>query len=225
MKVIATSSLKGGAGKTTLTLHLATATEHAGIRTAVVDLDPQQAAAKWSDGREATRPPVTSAMATRLPRVLSELERDGTALVFLDTAAHAEAILTPALDAADFVLIPCRPTAIDIQHLAVTGQLVASRGKPAAVVLNAVNERVAEYEQARRAVANMGLTVAPVSISNLVGYSRALTAGQGVTEFEPAGKAAQEILSLLQWISGILYLSDSRLFDKSKETPNRSRHP
>jgi len=216
MKVIATASLKGGAGKTTLTLHLATATEHSGLPSAVVDLDPQQAAAKWSDGRDAARPTVVSAMASRLPRVLTELERDGAALAFLDTAAHAEAILTHALDAADFVLIPCRATAIDIQHLAVTGQLVAARGKPAAVILNAVNERLAEYEQARRAAVNMGLTVAPVSISNLVAYSRALTAGQGVTEFEPTGKAAQEILNLLQWISGILYLSDSRLIEKSK---------
>ena len=145
-------------------------------------------------------------------------------LVFIDTAAHAEAILGAALDAADFVLIPCRATAIDMQHLAVTGQLVAQRGKPAAVVFNAINERLAEVDQARRAASNMGLTVAPVAISNLVAYSRALTASQGVTEFEPTGKAAQEILALLEWISSILYLSNSRLSDKSSEARGRSRN-
>ena len=46
---------KGGTGKTTLAINLAVAAEAAGLRTALVDLDPQASAAGWGDHRESDR--------------------------------------------------------------------------------------------------------------------------------------------------------------------------
>ena len=45
MKTIAIISQKGGAGKTTLALHLATSSALKGRNTAIIDLDPQASAA------------------------------------------------------------------------------------------------------------------------------------------------------------------------------------
>ena len=45
-------------------------------------------------------------------------------------------------------------------------------------------------------------------ISNLIAHSRAITAGQGATEFEPNGKAAREIEAVFKWISGLIDLPD-----------------
>jgi cellulose biosynthesis protein BcsQ len=45
MKILAIVSRKGGAGKTTIALHLAVAAEAYGLATAVFDLDPQASAA------------------------------------------------------------------------------------------------------------------------------------------------------------------------------------
>ena len=197
--VVAMASLKGGSGKTTVGLNLAVTAEEAGLRTVVIDVDPQQASAKWGDLRAVTgrSPSVISAMAARLPQALDSAAQLGANLVVIDTAAHAEGILVSTIDAADIVLIPCRPTIVDLQYLSATVQLAALRRKNAAVVLNAVQPRTNDRFQAEDALTDMGMNLVPVTISNLVAYARAITTGQGVTEFEPDGKAAAEMRALL----------------------------
>src|SRR5713101_791456 len=56
MKTISIVSQKWGAGKTTLTIHLAVAASQAGMNTAVIDLDPQASSTKWADRRQAELP-------------------------------------------------------------------------------------------------------------------------------------------------------------------------
>jgi chromosome partitioning protein len=186
--VLAMASLKGGTGKTTVGLNLAVAAE---------------ASAKWGDLRAMTgrTPTVISAMAARLPQALTSARQLGAELIVIDTAAHAEGILVSTIDAADLVLIPCRPTIVDLQYLATTIQLTQLRRKNAAVVLNAVQARTIDRCQAEGAICDMGLNLVPVSVSNLVAYARAITAGQGVTEFEPDGKAAAEMRTLFGELS------------------------
>jgi hypothetical protein len=75
--------------------------------------------------------------------------------------------------------------------------------------LNAVEPQLRETEQAQDFITKTGVTLAPFYLSKAVAYHRAITAGLGVTEFEPTGKAAQETLSLLDWMSRLLYLSPS----------------
>jgi chromosome partitioning protein len=230
MQVITIGNLKGGAGKTTTALHLAAASAGHGVRTVVLDLDPQQGAAKWGDERNSAkqgdsgsedsppiRPPVVkSAMSARLSQVLEEEERAGVQLVVIDTAAHTETILSPAIVAAHLVLIPCRTTAIDLQYLTATAELVASRRKPGAVLLNAVDMRTSELHEARAVVERLGIPLAPMHISNLVAHSRAITAGQGATEYEPNGKAAREIEAVYKWISTLIDLPTGRKVHKKK---------
>jgi chromosome partitioning protein len=119
----------------------------------------------------------------------------------LDTPALVESIISAAIAVADLVLIPCRTTGQDIQYLTSTIELVAARQKPAAVVPNSVEARLAETEQATALIEKLGITIAPHHLSKAVAYHRAITAGLGVTELDPTGKAAQEILNLLAWIS------------------------
>jgi len=226
MQVITIANLKGGAGKTTTALHLAAAAAGHGVRTVVLDLDPQQGAAKWGDERNPAKrggdpsedkpPIVRSAMSARLTQTLEEEERAGAQLVVIDTAAHTETILSPAIVAAHLVLIPCRTTAIDLQYLTATAELVAARRKPGAVVLNAVDMRTTELQEARAVVERLGIPLAPMHISNLVAHSRAITAGQGATEYEPNGKASREIEAVYKWISTLIDLPTGKKAHKKK---------
>jgi chromosome partitioning protein len=218
--VVTVANLKGGAGKSTAAIHLASAAQAAGIQTAIIDADPdQQAAAKWGDSRPARPPAVLSAVHSRLPQAIAEAGRGGAGLVLIDTAAFEQKILAAAVREAALVLIPCRPTAQDVQYLAATADIVAAHRKPAAVVLNQVEPRLAETGQSRALIARIGLPLSPVSLSKAVAYQRAIAAGLGVTEYEPAGKAAREVLALLEWISGLLRLSGASRTTAATEQP------
>jgi chromosome partitioning protein len=74
-------------------------------------------------------------------------------------------------------------------------------GKKAYVVLNALPPRASQIlNDAREAVAVHGIDVAPVTLQQRAAYGHALTAGQTAPEYEPEGKAAEEIAALRKWL-------------------------
>jgi chromosome partitioning protein len=70
MKTVAIISQKGGAGKTTLAVHLGTAAAEAGHMSAIIDLDPQATAAGWGDRRQAAEPEVSIRLPMPTKRLL-----------------------------------------------------------------------------------------------------------------------------------------------------------
>lgn len=200
MKVITILSQKGGAGKTTLALHLAVAAEQDGRQTAVIDLDPQASAASWGDGREAETPVVVSAQASRLPQVIEAAEKAGAALAIIDTAPHSENSALVAARAADLILIPCRPAILDLRAIGSTIDLAKLAGKPAVVVLNTVPPRGSLAYEAIQAVNGYGVEVAPVHLGYRAAFQHSLTSGLTTQEYEPSGKAAEEVMQLYKWV-------------------------
>src|SRR4051812_42131548 len=138
MKTIAIISQKGGAGKTTVAIHLAVAAELKGMTTALFDLDPQASASSWADKRQSPSPAVVSAQAARLPGLLRQAAEQQADFAIIDSAPNADASSLAAAQAADLILIPCRPAAFDLNAIGTTLNLAAVAGKPAFVLLNAV---------------------------------------------------------------------------------------
>ncbi len=201
MFTVAVLSQKGGTGKTTLTLHLAVASERTGKAAAVIDLDPQASAAGWKDSRTGETPVVVPVPSSRLPQALEAARAGGAALTLIDTAPHATDAALAAAEAADLVLIPCRAGILDLRAIGTTARAVKLAGKPAYVVLNAMPPRAPNVlADARAAVAVHGLQVAPFTIQQRAAYAHALTAGQTAQEYEPFGKAADEISQLYAWL-------------------------
>ena len=196
MKTVSIISQKGGAGKTTLALNLAGASESAGFQTVVIDLDPQASAKGWHDHRNQEAPVVISAHASRLTEVIDTAKEHGADLCIIDTAPHSE---TTAL-AADLILIPCRPAVFDLRAISSSVDLTQIAGKPALIVINAAPPRGPLADQAEEAITAYGIPVAEAQVTQRVAFVHSLTRGQTVLEYEPNSAAAHEIRELFMVI-------------------------
>lgn len=201
MRTVAIISQKGGSGKTTIAVHLAVCAERQGQPTLILDLDPQGSARSWLNRRGDDAPEVVAADPSQLAGVLKKAEKGGAGLVILDTAPHSNRTAALAAQLADVVLIPCRPTAFDVDAITSTLTItkLAEAHAKAAVVLNAIPTRGDYAEEVRAGLSEL-VTVAPVHLYQRAAYFNAVNDGRSVEEYEPKGKAAEEIRALYQWV-------------------------
>ena len=127
MHIITLATQKGGSGKSTLAACVAVAAESEGIKTAVLDTDPQGSVFKWGERREAETPAVDRCEPHQLAAVLKSLPKQGFELVIIDTAGAHNASVAPALQAADFCLVPVKPTLTDLEAAIPTAKQLRDR--------------------------------------------------------------------------------------------------
>ena len=212
MKTLAIVSQKGGVGKTTITVHIAVAAARAGYSVAIIDLDPQATAAQWADWRNAgigegaePNPVVVAAPHARLAPTIKEAEKMGVDLVILDSPPAADSAAVAAAKMADLVVIPTRASAFDLHAIKTTAELVRVAQKPASVLLNAVPARANSLiEEVATVIHSLGLNIAPVCLVDRAALRHAVINGQTASEFEPNGKAADEVEKLYTWVCGRL---------------------
>lgn len=213
IRVLALLAQKGGAGKTTLALHLAVVAQQAGLRTVLVDLDPQRSAAGWWRARAVDVPELVETEAERLADVIEAATADGVALLVVDTRPSVERDAAEVARLADLALIPTRPAILDLRAIGATVAVVKAARRSAAIVLNScppargIGEASLTAE-ARRGLRSYELPVLPTSITQRAALAHALIDGQAVTEFEPNGKAAAEIRKVWEWARGRLWASE-----------------
>jgi len=207
MKVVTILAQKGGSGKTTLALHLAVTAALEGKSVVIVDVDPQNSAGDWWRAREAAEPALVECEARALPEVIKAAKSDGVDLVIIDTAPHSGAEASQAARSADLVLIPTRPSILDLRAIGSTVDIVKGIGAQAAVVLNACPPSRGFGEPSIVHEARVGLEVykiqvCPIAITQRAAMSHALIDGRSVIEYEPRGKAAYELVKLWCWVEG-----------------------
>ena len=200
MKTVAMISQKGGTGKSTIATHLAVCAERDHKNVAIFDIDPQASAYKWSQRRRADTPTVVKATPAQLPTLLVQAKAQRADLVIIDTAGRSDVATRHAIQAADLVLIPCRPSAADLDAIEDTIRLMQlTPDKRAAVILNAAPVRGSMAEDARAAIVER-LAVVPIVLCQRSAYAYAWIDGRSVEEYDADGKAADEIRALYQWL-------------------------
>lgn len=201
MKTLAIIAQKGGSGKTTIAVHMAICAIRHKLKTAIIDLDPQQSAYKWNQSRpEDRRLDATIGEAGQAPGLLKQAKEGGIDLVIIDTAPHSDSTAAIVAQIADFVLIPCRPARFDLDALPSTAQIAKLARTPFAVVINGA-PRGKLAEEARGVLKEQGIMVMDTVLYQRAAYSHAVIDGRSVHEYEPRGKAAAEIDTLYNHIT------------------------
>ena len=217
-KVLAIISQKGGAGKTTLSTHLAVMAENFGLTTAVFDLDQQASAELWADSRGGSVPSVIGAKAPRLAALLDQAREQGADLVIIDTPPEAAESATVAAKCADASLIPCRPSGLDLAAIPASIRIAQSAGKPFFVVCNAAPVQGSEVEEMKAALAAAGVEMSPIILHQRKAYSSQMHEGRTATEAEPKGKAAEEIRYLFLWVcEKVIMLPSERITEMTNQ--------
>jgi chromosome partitioning protein len=173
MATIAVANLKGGVGKTTSAIHLATLAS-ASQPTVLIDSDPQGSAAEWLDDLQLPNLECVEAPSARTLR--TALARVGDRLTVVDTPPGQPEIAMAALEAADIVVIPTRAGVLEIQRVALTLRLVPT-GTPHYLLLTAANPRTLVHRETVEAWKQAGETI--------IGTIRARTAIAAGTELDP----------------------------------------
>lgn len=199
MKVLGLMTQKGGTGKTTLAASLGVVAHELGERVFLIDMDPQGSLMSWSSRRSAEQPPVDRITPDKLASAIAALAKQDYSLVVIDTAGIDSAATSAAMQISNLCLIPARPSALDIEAARPTIGALSRLQRPFAFVLNqAPAGRTNRPLDASRALGLLGV-LAPTMIAQRSDHMDAVALGMGVTEFNPTGKAAEEVRQLWAW--------------------------
>ncbi len=200
-KIFTIAQQKGGAGKTTLVVHLGTYWASKKKKVCLIDIDPQGSLSFWYEMRleSVGESPSFQVRTVSGWRIESEIRRlaDEFDVILIDSPPHAETESRIAVRAADLVLIPAQPSAVDVWATTPTLKLASDEGTDALVVLNRISQRsISLNEDVIARVKEMGADVAKSALRNYTAFSRSISEGKGVAEKHKTHNATKDIEAL-----------------------------
>ena len=208
MAVVSFLNQKGGVGKTTLAIHLATVLAERG-RVLLVDADPQGSALDWSAQRAAeTRFPVVGLPKPTLHRDIDALAENHD-WVLVDGPPRVTALARSAVAASDLVLIPVQPSPFDLwasrDILDIVEECsVVHPGLQARFVVNRLFARTRLGAEVRGALADSPVAALRTAIRNRTEYAKAVREGRTAIETAPASAAAKDVRALADEIESVM---------------------
>jgi chromosome partitioning protein len=213
--VITIAQQKGGAGKTTLAVHLAVAWAMRGMKVALVDIDPQGSLTEWYRlrrehyGHTAAYPEVMTVTGWRVSNEVSRLAKKND-LVIIDSPPHTQTEAKIAIRSARLVLMPMQPSPMDLWASTPTMRLVREEKIPLLVVLNRVAARTTLTDTIREQITALDAEIAAAQLGNRVMLASSLLKGRGIGEVAPKCQAADEINALAEEVLGRLKQADAQ---------------
>jgi cellulose biosynthesis protein BcsQ len=101
-----------------------------GSQAAVIDIDQQATASKWTDRRTAENHWVVPALTARLPAAIKQAEAQGVDFLVIDTPPHSGTDAVEAARRADVVPIPVEPHLFTLETLPKLADLPKLAGNP-----------------------------------------------------------------------------------------------
>ncbi len=194
MPIVAIINQKGGAGKSTVAVHLARWLQKQKKSVVVADADAQCSSSKWLSRLERDVPceiiQAPDALLDELPKLLEKY-----AWVIVDGPAALSETTRAVILVADLAIVPCQPTGVDLESASDTVRLIHQaqrirRGAPKAVMF--VNRAVKGTKLKDEAIEVLRL-MPGVTVLETVIHQRQILAdcfGQNSTVFDLTGSTA-----------------------------------
>ena len=179
--IISVINLKGGSGKTTTAMALATAAARHNRNVSVLDTDPQGDATTWAgdattwagdaeDAGETLPFTVGSANIGKLKRLRKTMADDELVIIDCPPAGN---VVDVACDVSDFVIVPATQGPFELSHALETAESLDAAGKPYALLLLKVeNNKLAG--NAVNLIRERGASVFDASVPKRVGMQKVI---------------------------------------------------
>ena len=224
-KKVAVVSMKGGVGKTTVSVNLACALANENTHVALVDADVQATATEWIamgllpiTGHAIPLESLRSVRRwfeseERIRRLVNRMLTVDADLEVIDLPPHLSGSAVASLAVCDLVIIPCGASAADISATSKTLELVERAreirsGHPPVLILPArIDWRTGAGRAIEGALAQFGEPVGP-GIAQRVAFADSLGIGEWIGQYAPGSPGHQEIESLADIVRGVLRESE-----------------
>ncbi|MBD9372948.1 ParA family protein [Rhizobium sp. ARZ01] len=194
MPVITFANAKGGAGKTTAALILATELAAQGYRVTILDADPQRWISRWHElsGVQRNLSVISEVSMGSLQSHLRE-NRDNTDYFIVDLAGARDALVATAIGLSDHVMIPIQGCAMDAHGGAQILELLQQLDQRAGVRIehSVVLTRMSAVVTTRAMVAikqllaERGVTVLDTAISERAAFRDIFDCGGTLRTMDP----------------------------------------
>ena len=203
---------KGGSGKTTVTINLASYFAAANIPAAVMDYDPQGSSLNWLRLRSPHAARIHAANGARHQgmqlRSMAMYVPQQTQQLIIDAPAGASGlVLQEMLDRASCILVPVPPSPIDIHATAkfvaevLDSARLKSRRLPIAIVANKVRRSMPQYAPFDWFLDTLKIPLLARLVDSDV-YLKAAEGGIGIFEMDPGLAAAErrQFMPIVEWV-------------------------
>ncbi len=213
MQRIVVLNPKGGSGKTTIAINLASYLAAQGHTPVLMDFDPQGSSVRWVRKRKPTQPQVHVIAAfekdTRSTRAFQLRVPERTTHIIVDTPAALEAHQLPEMTRdADKVIVPVLPSDIDINTCSrcIRDLLLVAKIRREddriGVIANRIRRNTLIYQSLIRFLHTLHIPIV-ATIRDSQNYVRAAELGIGVHEMKSyvAQDDVEQWLPLVQWLA------------------------
>lgn len=203
---------KGGVGKTTLAVNVADAMARQGLRTLLVDADPQASAIEWASARDEHHDestgdvlfPVVGLPSNSIHKEINAFARDYDCVI-IDGPPRVNTVSASAIMASDVVFIPVQPSPYDVWAADEMVQLIdqARAIRPEILAMFVVNRKIPKTVLGKAigdALLDYPLPVMEAEICQRVAFAESASKGQSVLDAAPTDLAAKEIKKLIKEI-------------------------